>query len=357
MNLRSLQWPAGLVGLLGCLLILSVMPVASAQDDSATPLTELEVRREVNRRLQDQQLGLVSAIEYVDGVLEKFPTDSELHLIAISLNMNHGLRLNAEDKANEAAPFVRRAQALATAVAADPKHLAAADEMLAQVFVSAAQLDATAADSTSMYSNLDRAFELGFEDLDALRTAAPFAAWQSDAGFLTYLEKQRSQVADRIAVRIRRELTSFESFDFDFKLQTVAGQPIAKGDFQGKILVVDVWGTWCPPCRQELPHFIALQEKYGTQGVQIVGLNSENDETVELQTTRVLKAVEEFKINYPCALIDDGFLEKIPDFEGFPTTLFIDRQGRVRLKMVGAQSLSRLETAIQLLLAESAGEK
>jgi hypothetical protein len=67
----------------------------------------------------------------------------------------------------------------------------------------------------------------------------------------------------------------------------------------------------------------------------------------------VQKAVEEFKINYPCALIDDPFLKTIPDFEGFPTTLFIDRRGRVRLKMAGAQSLSRLETAIKLLLDES----
>lgn len=354
MNRPSIPLLSGLAVLLGYWAILGWVPMVVGQEDDAAQLTELEVRREVNRRLQDQQLGLASAIEYVDGVLEKFPTDSELHLIAISLNMNHSLRLTADDKAAEAAPFVRRAQALATAVAADPIHLAAADEMLAQVFLSAAQLDAAMADPAAMYRNLDQAFELGFEGFDTLRTAAPFAAWQKDEAFLNYLEQQRQQVADRIAVRIRRELTSFESFDFDFNLQTVAGEAIAKGDFQGKILVVDVWGTWCPPCRQELPHFIALQEKYGSQGVQIVGLNSENDETVELQTTRVQKAVEEFKINYPCALIDDAFLEAIPDFEGFPTTLFIDRQGRVRLKMVGAQSLSRLETAIKLLLEESA---
>ncbi len=322
------------------------------QEDVATP-TELEVRREVNRRLQDQALGLVAAIEYVDSVLDKFPTDSELHLIAISLNMNHSLRLTAEEKSAEAEPFVRRAQVLATAVAADPKHLAVADEILAQVFFSAAQLDAAASEAAAMYQNLDQAFRLGFEDIDALRTAPPFAAWQADGTFLSYLEKQRGQVVDRIAVRIRRELSVFESFDFDFKLETVGGQPIAKADYQGKILVVDVWGTWCPPCRQELPHFIALQEKYGERGVQIVGLNIENDETAELQTARVQNAIEEFKINYPCALIDDPFLKTIPDFEGFPTTLFIDRGGRVRLIMAGAQSLSRLETAITLLLDES----
>lgn len=342
------------MALLLCLwTLIGLVPNLLAQQDDATPPTELEVRREVNRLLQDQALGLIAAIEYVDGVLNKFPTDSELHLIAISLNMNHSLRLTAEDKSAEAAPFVRRAQALAAAVAADPKHLVAADEILAQVFLSAAQLDAAASDAAAMYRNLDQAFELGFEDLDALRTAPPFAAWQEDGKFLSYLEKKRGQVADRIAVRIRRELAGFESFDFDFKLETVEGQPIAKADYQGKILVVDVWGTWCPPCRQELPYFIALQEKYGELGVQIVGLNIENDETVALQIARVQKAVEEFKINYPCALIDDPFLKTIPDFEGFPTTLFIDRSGRVRLKMAGAQSLSRLETAIKLLLDES----
>jgi len=326
------------------------------QEQAAVP-TELEVRREVNRRMQDPQLGLPSAIEYVDGVLGKFPTDSELHLIAISLNMSHSLRLTAEEKSAEAAPFVRRAQVLATAVAANPKHLEAADEMLAQVFFSAAQLDAAAGDADAMYRSLDQAFEMGFDDLAALQVGPSFAAWQTDDTFASYVAKQSAQIVDRIAVRIRRELASFEAFDFDFKLQAVTGQPLAKVDFQGKILVVDVWGTWCPPCRQELPHFIALQDKYGAQGVQVVGLNSENDETVALQTARVKKAIEEFQINYPCALIDDAFLETIPEFEGFPTTLFIDRQGRVRLKMVGAQSHSRLETAVKLLLDETAAGK
>src|SRR5437762_9755963 len=62
-------------------------------------------------------------------------------------------------------------------------------------------------------------------------------------------------------------------FEFDFDLEDVNGQRLSKADFAGKVLIVDIWGTWCPPCRMEIPHFLALHRQYGDQGLQVVGLN------------------------------------------------------------------------------------
>lgn len=329
---------------------------AKASQDEASALNELEVRRELNRLLQDQA-GVPAAIKYLDSILDKFPTDSDMLLMAINLNASHGMQLLSEDQIEAGHAAIRRAEGLAKAVAADPKHLQAADTMLAEVFFHAAQTYATDKNPTAMYVALDQACDLGFERWDAFEEAKPFAEWVGDAEFQAYLAKQKALVPERVAMRLRKELRDFQSFDFDFSLTGVTGEPVAKSQWKGKLLVVDVWGTWCPPCRQALPHLIELQEKYRQQGVQIVGLNIENEESTEAQAKIVKAAIQEFKINYPCALIDNDFLETIPDFEGFPTALLIDGTGRVRLKLVGSQSPTRLETAVKILLEETKSDR
>lgn len=320
-------------------------------EDTQAP-QKLEVRRELNRLLEDQTNGVPAAIKYLDSILDKFPTDSDLHLLAISLNASHGVQLVSEDQVAAGHVAIRRAESLAIAVAADPKHLPAAEVMFADVFFHAAQTYATDKNAAAMYAALDRACDLGFEGWPAIQEAKPFAELLTQPEFQAYLEKQKSLVPGRVALQVRKELESFQSFEFDFKLTGVAGEPVAKSQWSGKVLVVDVWGTWCPPCRIGLPHLVALQEKYGPRGVQVVGLNSENDATVADQAERVKAAIKEFQLNYPCALIDDSLLETIPNVEGFPTTLLIDATGRVRLKMVGAQSAARLEAAVEILLEE-----
>ena len=62
------------------------------------------------------------------------------------------------------------------------------------------------------------------------------------------------------------------------------------------------------------------------------------------------------EMNYPCAIGDDATMAQVPNLEGFPTTLFIDRAGKVRLKLVGLQPLETLESAVNLLLSEPAPE-
>jgi thiol-disulfide isomerase/thioredoxin len=122
----------------------------------------------------------------------------------------------------------------------------------------------------------------------------------------------------------------------------------------GKVVIVDIWGTWCPPCRAEIPSFILLQTEFGPQGLQIVGLNYERAETEEEKVEAVRKFIEEFGINYPCAMGTDEIQQQVPNFEGFPTTLFIDRSGRVRAKLVGLHDSMYLRALVEQLLAEPA---
>jgi thiol-disulfide isomerase/thioredoxin len=121
-------------------------------------------------------------------------------------------------------------------------------------------------------------------------------------------------------------------------------------DYQGKLVIVDIWGTWCPPCRQEIPHFVQLKKDF-PDDLDIVGVNYEHGDPEEA-VPKIVDFVKETGINYTCVIGDDATREQIPEFRGFPTTLFVDRTGKVRLKVVGYHPYDKLRTYIDALLAE-----
>ena len=100
--------------------------------------------------------------------------------------------------------------------------------------------------------------------------------------------------------------------------------PLSLSGFKGKVLIVNLWGTWCPPCRREIPHFIALRNQHRDAGLEIVGINYER--VPQAQWVEKIEAfIAEQDINYPCVIGDDATRKMIPEFRGYPTTLFIDR--------------------------------
>lgn len=154
---------------------------------------------------------------------------------------------------------------------------------------------------------------------------------------------------------IVRELSEFESFPFDINLGDIEGQPLQLDNYQGKVVIVDIWGTWCGPCRRVIPHLVKLQEKY-PDDLQIVGLCNERTSDIRSATSQLTKAVHEFGINYPCALIDDHTIRKVPNFSGYPTMLFLDRTGKVRLSTVGIKPEEYFEALLSQLMAEPVQE-
>ena len=131
--------------------------------------------------------------------------------------------------------------------------------------------------------------------------------------------------------------------------------------FRGKVVLVDIWGTWCPPCLSEIPVFASLQEKYGERGLVIVGIGFERDDDAEARQDRLRRAVETRGINY--LILDGGspaqVAEAIPaiqGFKGFPVEILIGRDGTVRQVKNGLGYSKRwarkLETTLQTLLDE-----
>ena len=179
-------------------------------------------------------------------------------------------------------------------------------------------------------------------DLDSLRENEAFQALLGSLG-------QESRRASQ--EQIDRLFADHKPFEFDFVLPDLEETTLRLADYRGKVVIVDIWGTWCPPCRREIPHFVKLHEKYGESGLEIVGINYEGVEADEART-RIAKFAAEFGIPYPCLLGDDATREQIPGFRGYPTTLFIDRSGRVRLQLVGYQEMATLEGVVTSLLEE-----
>ena len=132
----------------------------------------------------------------------------------------------------------------------------------------------------------------------------------------------------------------------DFSYPDLEGHQRRSNEWLGKVLVLNFWATWCPPCREETPLFVELQEKYGEAGVQFVGIAIDDQEaTREFANT--------YGVNYPVLLGDMKAVELSKRFgnrfEGLPFTLVAHRDGRIALRHAGGVSRAQLEPLLQEL--------
>lgn len=127
----------------------------------------------------------------------------------------------------------------------------------------------------------------------------------------------------------------------------LAGKEQPLKQWQGKVMVLNFWAPWCPPCREEVPDFIGLQDKYRDRGVVFVGVAIDEAQSVQ-------SFVDETGINYPILLGGMNGVElssKVGNrLGGLPFTAVIDRSGTIVSTHVGGLSRTQLEGALQPLL-------
>jgi thiol-disulfide isomerase/thioredoxin len=126
-------------------------------------------------------------------------------------------------------------------------------------------------------------------------------------------------------------------------------------DARGEIVVLNVWGSWCPPCRKEAPALQAIHEELAEDGVRFVGVN-----TRDYNTTDALRFEEEFGITYPSVVDTDGrrllaFRDTLPP-NAIPTTLVIDQAGNLAARVLGEVTETTLRELIGDVLAEVPSE-
>ena len=132
----------------------------------------------------------------------------------------------------------------------------------------------------------------------------------------------------------------------DLTVTTLDGEVIKLSELKGKRVVLDFWATWCPPCVKEIPHFIRLRKEVPVSEVVIVGISSEDVDTLK-------SFVKAKRVNYAIASADN-LPSPYKDVLAIPTTFFIDRQGVIRTVFVGYHEFEELKT--QALAADFVGE-
>ena len=127
----------------------------------------------------------------------------------------------------------------------------------------------------------------------------------------------------------------------------VKGEARRLGDWRGRVLIVNYWATWCAPCREEIPVFVRMQERYGGRGLQFVGIAIDQPE-------QVAEFAREFRINYPLLLGGVETIELVRQVGNragvLPYTLVIDRKGKLVSRETGGLKEARLERLVQPLL-------
>jgi len=129
-------------------------------------------------------------------------------------------------------------------------------------------------------------------------------------------------------------------------------------DYAGKVLVVDLWATWCRPCRQEIPHLIEMANEYKGKGVEVIGLSTEDPEA-DAQLVRDFS--EQFQINYPIGWAETPLAEQLMNGrDGIPQTIIIGRDGKVKRHFIGFHktlSVPQMKAALDEAAAEIVGSR
>ena len=138
----------------------------------------------------------------------------------------------------------------------------------------------------------------------------------------------------------------------DFSLPDMKGKMHKLSDWRNKVVVLNFWATWCPPCRQEIPEFIQLQNKYGQSGVQVIGVAVDNLDDVK-------QFYQETGMNYPVLIGEQDAFNLMAEFGettgSLPYSVILNTDGQIVAHKLGALDLPRMEALIKPHLGNPSG--
>ncbi len=133
----------------------------------------------------------------------------------------------------------------------------------------------------------------------------------------------------------------------EFSLPDISGTLRNSHEWDGKVVVLNFWATWCPPCNRETPMFVELQEKYSATGLQFVGVAIDTADKVQ-------DFMDTYGINYPMLIGDDNAISIAKDYGdrygALPYTVIIDRHRRIQFVQRGEMKREIVESAVEKLL-------
>lgn len=130
----------------------------------------------------------------------------------------------------------------------------------------------------------------------------------------------------------------------DFTLEALDGTQVSLSDFQGDVVLINFWATWCAPCRAEVPDLQSAYEARRGEGFVVLGVN------VEESRAAVEPFVSEFGMTYPVLLDERGDVLKMYRAIGLPMSIVVDREGLIQARHIGYLSADQLEDYLEQVL-------
>lgn len=143
----------------------------------------------------------------------------------------------------------------------------------------------------------------------------------------------------------------------DAEIEMLDGTKFKISDKKGKVLLLNIWGTWCIPCIQEMPHFIELQNNYGNAGFEVIGLNIGDGDGAPEPVDKIKAFVAKQKLNYTIAIASNvvsNQFNKVTNQAVVPQTILVDREGRMRGAFVGGgpNIVNKMKGSVAKVMAE-----
>jgi thiol-disulfide isomerase/thioredoxin len=139
----------------------------------------------------------------------------------------------------------------------------------------------------------------------------------------------------------------------NFTLTTNTGKRVSLNDYKGKPVLLNFWATWCTPCKVEMPWFEEFQKKYASQGLEVVGINEDDDAQNAEIKDQIKKTLERTGVDYTILMSDKKVGEAYGGLDVLPATFFIDRSGKIVAQAIGLASKDEAEGNVQKIVAGS----
>jgi cytochrome c biogenesis protein CcmG, thiol:disulfide interchange protein DsbE len=134
-----------------------------------------------------------------------------------------------------------------------------------------------------------------------------------------------------------------------FSLETLTGDSMALADSRGEVVIVNLWASWCPPCRAEMPALERVYQANKDRGLQVLAVNT----TYQDSEAAAAAFISENNLNFPVLLDRTGDVGRLYQVRAMPSTFFVDRQGVIRKVIIGGpMSEATIETTVEQLLRE-----
>ncbi len=134
----------------------------------------------------------------------------------------------------------------------------------------------------------------------------------------------------------------------NFTLQTLDGKNLSLADLKGKAVVVNFWATWCGPCKIETPWLVELQNEYGAQGLQVVGVAMDDSGKDEIE-----KFAKDMGVNYPVLIGKEAVGDAYGGVPALPESFFVSRDGKIVDRIIGLKGRAEIEDAVKKALSHT----